>query len=163
MGSILSNTLMLDRSKTMNIDPQQTLGQALQSMPGGSPSSIPFVVRLVEKPASPMALPGAIDLHRHDCLHILLEKGLSLMDEAFVVGFTMGNDPHTRPFHLKLFKQISSVFYPKLYRFSPEHWNTFEQGVLYGQSVTIKNLNRYDFQSHCNTPLHSLRRLVGIA
>lgn len=47
---------------------------------------------LLENPDSPLPFAGKIDLYRHDCLHLLLERGLSVEDEAFVVGFTMGND-----------------------------------------------------------------------
>jgi hypothetical protein len=51
-------------------------------------ASIPFFVWLLENPASPISLPGSINLHGHDCLHLLLNRGVSGHDEAFVVGFT---------------------------------------------------------------------------
>lgn len=49
-------------------------------------------VWMVENPESPFALAGAIDLYDHDCVHCVLDRGLLLPDEAFVIGYTMGND-----------------------------------------------------------------------
>ncbi len=75
--------------RSMNTNPQ-TLEAAIREINGDPASSIPFLVWLLENLASPIALPGKIDLYCHDCLHVLLNKGFSLEDEAFVVGFTMG-------------------------------------------------------------------------
>ena len=69
-----------------------TLKDSLQSFKGDEQSDIPFIVRLLENPESIVPLPGQINLYNHDCLHILLDRGISLLDEAFVVGFTMGSD-----------------------------------------------------------------------
>ena len=55
-------------------------------------SKLPLSLWLFEDPDSPVALPGAACLDLHDCLHILLNRGYSTADEAFVVGFSMGND-----------------------------------------------------------------------
>jgi hypothetical protein len=68
----------------------RSLGSIYQSMPGDVASAIPWYVRLLEHPSSPLALGGAVDLRGHDCVHILLGRGLLQQDEAFVLGFTMG-------------------------------------------------------------------------
>ncbi len=121
---------MLSTLKSGGFD---TLRDALAAMQGDASDSIPFLVRLLENPASPMALPGMIDLYRHDCLHLLLGRGFSLHDEAFVVGFTMGNDLRTRPIHLAIFKICSLLFYPRPYRFARCHFHRSRQVWVWGK------------------------------
>jgi hypothetical protein len=142
--------------------PGQTLGDALRTLGGDPPCSMPLVVKLLENPASPIALPGNIDLYRHDCLHLLLNRGFSLDDEAFVIGFTMGNDKQTNRLHLALFKLCSWLLYPKPYRFSWAHFKSFDRGVGCGRSVRSKNLNRFDFKVYEHKSLDQLRQLLGI-
>ena len=52
------------------------LGDVYDGMPKDPASAVPWYVRMLENPASPLALPGAIDLFGHDCLHALLGRGL---------------------------------------------------------------------------------------
>ena len=96
MVTLLSTSLNVAHKGISHDRQHQILREALQSMGGDPPSSIPFLLWLLENPDSPIALPGKIDLYRHDCLHLLLDRGFSLYDEAFVVGFTMGNDVQTQ-------------------------------------------------------------------
>jgi hypothetical protein len=138
------------------------LHEALQAMNGDPPSSIPFLVRLLENPASPLALPGKIDLYRHDCLHLLLDRGFTLYDEAFVVGFSMGNDVRTNQIHLAIFKLFSFFFYPQIYRFNQIHLRVFDLGFAYGRAIKAKNLNQFDFSFYKDQSLEVLRDLLGI-
>lgn len=144
------------------VSQNQTLGDALQTIGGDAPSDIPLVVRLLENPASPIALPGKIDLYRHDCLHLLLNRGFSLEDEAFVVGFTMGNDKQTRPLHLIVFKLCSWLLYPKPYRFHWTHFKTFDRGVACGRSVKTRNLNTFDFKAQGHKTIAALRHQLDL-
>lgn len=161
-AGITQPTVLKDENPSRN-HPDQPLQHALNMMNGDAPSSIPLVVRLLENPVSPFALPGKIDLYRHDCLHLLLDRGFSLEDEAFVIGFTMGNDEHTNRLHLAIIKLCSWLLYPKPYRFSRAHFRFFHQGVLYGRNIGLKNLNQFDFRAHEHKPLRELRRLLGIS
>ena len=77
-------------------------------------SKLPLSLWLFEDPDSPVALPGAACLDLHDCLHILLNRGYSTADEAFVVGFSMGNDRRCRRWHQRLLALVSHRFYPRL-------------------------------------------------
>lgn len=138
------------------------LDNAYQEMNGDAPSKIPFLVWLLENPASPLPFPGKIDLYRHDCLHLLLERGFSLEDEAFVVGFTMGNDPYTKWFHITLFKLISSRFYPRKFRFNKTHLLMFDFGFVYGSQVITKELNTFDFHIYENQTISKIRQDLGI-
>ncbi len=139
-----------------------TLGEALASMKGDMPMDIPWIVRLVENPDSPVPLPGKVDLYHHDCLHILLERDFSLYSEAFVVGFTMGNDPTTTSLHIDLVKWFSARFYPKEYRFTRDQLKAFDLGNAYGRRVPAKQLNQFDFTVHEDKPLSILRHHLGI-
>ena len=59
-------------------------------------------------------------LEQHDYIHILLGRGLTLMDEAFVIGFTMGSTDRVSTREQNLFSFINQVLYPKPYRFTED-------------------------------------------
>ncbi|MDZ4872114.1 MAG: hypothetical protein CLLPBCKN_001502 [Chroococcidiopsis cubana SAG 39.79] len=95
-----------------------TLAQARAQIGGDCPDEIPFLVWLLENPDSPLALPGKIHLREHDYLHLLLRRGFAASDEAYVIGFTMGNDMETQQWHLWLYKFVSRFLYPPNFRFN---------------------------------------------
>ena len=99
---------------------------------------IPFVIWLLENPNSLLALPGKISLRHHD-IHILLGKGISPQDEAFVIGFTMGNDLNNNKLHLLIYKLSARFFYPYTYHFSTLNIKSFDLGFMYIKKI---NLNR---------------------
>jgi hypothetical protein len=140
-----------------------TLKEAFQSFGGNTPSEIPKVVRLFENPDSPWALPGKITLHDHDCLHIILDLGLDNDDEAFVLGFTMGNDTNTAAYHVHLFKLASRCLYPATYRFTQRQFQIFKQGFEYGKMSKFKNLNRLNFQILYPERLVEIRAFLEIS
>ena len=78
---------------------------------------ISWIVWLFENPESPLALHGAASLYTHDHIHLLLDRCIDKEDEAFVIGYSMGNDEKTTRFDVGLFKFISRFLYPKDYRF----------------------------------------------
>lgn len=160
MGSDLGNVATV--VKGIDDNSHRTLRAVLETMAGDPPSSIPWLVRLLENPASPVALPGKITLFCHDCLHLLLGKSMSLEDEAFVVGFTMGNDTKTHQFHLAIFKVCSFWLYPKAYRFNRQHLKTFDKGVAAGRSARFKNLNQVNFACYEQYTIGALRDLFEI-
>ena len=71
---------------------------------------IPKVIQLLENPKSPLPFPGQITLENHDCLHVLFDIGFSLADEAFIVGFTMGNDSQTKGVSCILLQNCPKAF-----------------------------------------------------
>lgn len=139
-----------------------TLHNAYEKMKGDPPSKIPFIIWLLENPDSPLPFAGKIDLYRHDCLHLLLKRSFSLYDEAFIIGFTMGNDLQTRWFHIILFKLISRTFYPLQFRFNSHHLIAFDLGYLYGSKVRSKNINKIDFQNYQHKSIQQIRQELGI-
>ena len=139
-----------------------TLKECLQNINGDEQSDIPFLVWLLENPESIFPLPGKINLYNHDCLHILLDRDISLVDEAFVVGFTMGSDLKTNRFHLAVFKILSSIFYPKQYKFNQEQFELFNIAFNYGRRLKVKNLNKLYFKAYEHKTVGELRKLFGI-
>jgi hypothetical protein len=120
----------------------QSLQSAYRTLQGDPSSKIPFIVWLLENPASRFALPGSIDLYGHDCLHLLLKQGFTPSNEAFVVGFSMGNDARIRRIHLLIFRFAAQFLYPSLYRLRPADFCVFWQGFELGKKLRIKNLNQ---------------------
>lgn len=125
-------------------------------------AKIPFVVWLLENPDSFLALPGKISLRNHDYIHLLLERGISPQDEAFVIGFTMGNDLKTNKLHLFIFKFFARFIYPYPYNFSELNLISFDLGFLYGRKIKSTQLNIFNFQNYENATINSLRKLFGI-
>ncbi len=141
-----------------------TVSEVIKSIQIDQPSDIPWIIRLLENPSSPIALPGKISLPNHDCLHVILGRGVTLEDEAFIIGFTMGSDVKTNWFHLAIFKFFSRFIYPQKYQFNREHLKIFDLGVAYGRKPgIIKNINQIDFKLYHNKKIAELRKLFGIS
>lgn len=138
-----------------------TLAQAQSKFSLNSQEEIPWLVWLLENPQSWVALPGAISLFNHDCLHLLLGKTMTASDEAFVIGFTMGSDPEIKLWQIKLFKFFTRHLYPKNYRFLEPHWEYYERGLKYGKTFSVQ-FNTIDFSLYQNCSVESLRQQFGI-
>lgn len=126
-------------------------------------ADIPFLIWLLENPKSALALPGKVDLYGHDCIHLLLNRGKSNFDEAFVIGFTMGNASDAKEHHLKIFHTFATKFYPPMYRFNRYHMKSFELGVRYGQKICHKDINNVNFKLYGETKIQTLRDSLGIS
>ena len=107
--------------------------------------NIPWIIWLIENPKSPLHLHGAANLHDHDFVHVLLECGKENIDEAFVIGFTMGNDNRIKPWEVKFFKFVSRYLYPKKNRFTKTELEVFDRGFTYGKSRWYKRIGEYDW------------------
>jgi hypothetical protein len=125
--------------------------------------SIPYLIWLLENPASPIALPGSVDLYGHDCLHLLLNRGVSSYDEAFVIGFTMGNSEEVEPHHLSTLKFCARFIYPPPFRFNKAHLKIFDLGAMYGRKVPHRNLHKVIFDDFAKETIGSLRTMFGIS
>ena len=108
-------------------------------------SGIHWIVWLLENPSSPISLTGAVGLDNHDIIHILLDRGMDVLDEAMVIGFTMGNSTHTSGWVRWLFEFCARYIYPEGYRFSEHDLIEFERGFAYGYTRPKKNIHLTDF------------------
>ena len=109
-------------------------------------SSIHWFVWLLENPVSPISLTGAIDLENHDLIHILLDRGMEIRDEAMVIGFTMGNSTGTTSLVKWLFEFCARYLYPAGYKFDDADIVEFNRGYAYGYTRSKRNihLERFD-------------------
>ena len=127
--------------------------------------NISWLVWLIENPKSPFHLHGASTLHDHDHVHVLLRRGQANDDEAFVIGFTMGNDDRTKSWEAKLFKFISRWLYPKAEQFTKNQLKIFDSGFKYGQSKLnlYQRIGEMDWDKiDKNISLNELRINFGI-
>jgi hypothetical protein len=145
-----------------------TLAEARQSLAQVSAhqDEIPFMVQLVENPK--YTLPGvtlfhgAVDLHTHDNIHIILGRGLLAMDEAFVIGFTMGSTNRVSSTEEQLFAFISKNLYPDVYRFSDEDIAVFRNGVRLAFISGCRALDQVDDAPMADWTLAKIRAELGI-
>jgi hypothetical protein len=126
---------------------------------------ISWLVWLIENPKSPFHLHGAVTLHDHDHIHVLLGRGQANDDEAFVIGFTMGNDDRTKSWESKLFKFISCWLYSKSERFTKKQLKIFDSGFKYGRSKLnlYQRIGEIDWsKKDKNISLNEFRRSFGV-
>jgi hypothetical protein len=141
---------------------EMTLKDAYASLQGDPPGEIPFLVWLLENPASPFAMPGSIDLCGHDYFHLLLKQGFSSVNEAFVLGFTMGNDSRTHWIHCLMFKIVSLFLYPPKFRLTQSELDVFDRAFQIGKKSKVKNLNQYFPTEWQDLTLAEVRTYIGI-
>ena len=142
-----------------------TIAEVLASMPAANADEVPEIIKKYENPESPDALPGAITLARHDCIHVLLGRGLHVQDEAFVIGATMGAASDISSDIVEFFVSVSTTEYPKHWRFEQEHIPSFRLGVgfamdnLRGKDLHLIPLEEEPWQS---MTVRDARRELGI-
>ena len=144
---------------------QEALDKFLEKETTKNKSEVPWLIWLMENPKSPLHLHGASALNDHDYVHIILDKGQANDDEAFVIGFTMGNDDRTKEWEVKLFKFVSSKLYPKKERFTQEQLKIFDRGFSYGQSKLhlYQRIGEFDWSTmDKNTPLNEVKRKFNV-
>jgi len=117
-----------------------TLAEVLATLPASNASDVPEIIKKYENPESPDALPGAISLARHDCIHVLLGRGLHVQDEAFIIGATMGAASDITDEAVDTFIRVSTQEYPKHWRFEEDHIFSFRLGV----GFSVDNLANKD-------------------
>lgn len=133
-----------------------------ERLPGLPASSVPWAVRLIENPHSPCSLPGAVDLFSHDCVHLLLGRGLLPQDEAFVLGFTMGTNPRCAEWQVRLYSWCARQLYPGDYRFSETDVEVFRFAVAAARRSRAATLEAVDFRCWLEYPLGRVRAALGI-
>ncbi|MCM8532091.1 MAG: ubiquinone biosynthesis protein COQ4 [Lentisphaeraceae bacterium] len=145
-----------------------TLGEALKSAEELQAQSvdIPFIVKLMENPK--FSLPGftlfngAVDLFTHDCIHILLGRGMLPKDEAFTIGFTMGSTNKMSTTEKSLFSWVAKYIYPNNYSFNDEDAHIFRDAAHLGFVSDCKPLNDIDFKKYLHMTLKEVRKELGI-
>ena len=126
------------------------------------PEDVTLIIRLAENPKYDIGLfGGATPLGTHDCVHIVLGRGLLLKDEAFVLGFTMGSSKKISRWRRNLFMFICKYFYPEGYSFGEEERFVFNLGLMAGSKCPI-DVSKVDFESFLDLPVSKIRFKLGI-
>lgn len=127
---------------------------------------VPFIVQLVENPRFDLPLidlfPGATDLQTHDYIHILLGRGLHAIDEAFVLGFTMGSTNRMSTAEERLYEFFARYLYPKSYQFGDDEIAVFRDAVRLGYVSDCRPLAGVDYPSMAKLSLEQVRSEVGL-
>lgn len=142
--------------------------EALSSLKalGAPQEDIPLIVKLLENPDYRIPgftiFHGAVDLHTHDFIHILLGRGLMPKDEAFTIGFTMGSTNEVTALEEELFCAINKYFYPKVYRFGDEEIAIFKDAVRLGKISNCRPLDQVDYQIYTDSTIGEMRKALGV-
>ncbi|MBV8753091.1 MAG: hypothetical protein JO328_09540 [Hyphomicrobiales bacterium] len=135
------------------------------TLPGLPLDCFPNIIWRYEDPDSRDAFPGSISLERHDCLHIILGRGLLNQDEAFVIGFTMGAARNATFAHCLEFQHVASTLYTPPFQWSDSDLSAFRLAFHYAQtsSSVVRDLHLIPFELRMTESIHALRRLGGIS
>lgn len=145
-----------------------TLRAALADMQrvGAQQGEVPLMVQLVENPRYRIPgvtiFHGAVDLRQHDCIHLILGRGLLPMDEAFTIGFTMGSTQQVSTLEEELFALISKHLYPPFYQFGDDDLCVFRDAVRLGFISGCQPLDEVDFDQYLDMTLAETRQRIGL-
>lgn len=150
------------------IEDDLTLKEAMEIMnyTGSDQYKVPLIIRLIENPN--YSLPyldffnGAVDIYHHDCIHLLLGRGMMPKDEAFVIGYTMGSTNKVSMFQKMMFKFITKYIYKKPWNFDSADLKIFELALMLGHRSKIKELDKIDFKSMEDLSLKTIRNNIGM-
>lgn len=141
----------------------ETLRAVYDTLPGAGPDEIDQMVRLLENPASPYALPGAASLQNHDCIHILLGRGLLNQDEAFVIGYTMGTAREDiDDEQVQLFRLAAKHLYKPPYQMTDSDLIAYDLGFAAGMLSSGRRISRFDFEAAMDRTLGEIRDELGV-
>ena len=145
-----------------------TLREARASLSalGARQEDIPLMVQLVENPRFDIPgidiFHGAVDIKTHDCIHILLGRGLLPKDEAFVIGFTMGSTNKVTTLEENLYALVSKHLYPKVYQFDDEAIRIFKDATKLGYISDCQSLDRIDYAKYLDWKLRDIRHDINL-
>ena len=124
---------------------------------------VPLVVKHTENPNyfTSKLFTGAVDLYSHDCIHVLLGRGLLVKDEAFVIGYTMGSGKKMSRWRRNLFLWVTKYLYPEGYKFTEEERYIFYSGVMAGSQCSA-DLSKADCFKLKNFKIDYVRKLLNI-
>jgi len=125
---------------------------------------VPLIIKIVENPkyTTSKLFTGAVDLFTHDCIHVLLGRGLLPKDEAFVIGYTMGSGKQMARWRRNLFMFCAKYLYPEGYKFGEEERFIFNLAVVAGSQCSI-DLSKVNFAELLDLRISEIRRDLRIS
>ena len=130
---------------------------------GLNQGDVPLIIKLIENPKykSSKLFTGAVSLFNHDCIHVVLGRGILPKDEAFVIGYTMGSSKKMKRWRRNLFMFAAKYLYPKEYSFGEEERFVFNMGVMVG-SLCPSDLSQISFNIFSDEKINKIRKKLGI-
>lgn len=126
----------------------------------------PLMVKLAEaqklSSASLQVFSGTIDLFQHDCIQILLGRGLHDMDEAYTAGFTMGSSKKVTDSEHSLHAFIAKHIYPNVYKFTDQEIAIFKDAIKISYISNCSPLDQFKFDDWLDQAVGTIRDAVGI-
>jgi len=144
-----------------------SLRLALASVPLPGPADrLPLMLRLQRDPdlsfLGQLVFRAGLDRHQHDCIHILLGRGLLPMDQAFVMGFTLASSwKGSIPEH-RLNAEVGRHFFKRTCLFDETEGNIFKDGIRLGYLSFCAPLDSFDFNPWHDRRLSELRDAIGL-
>jgi len=145
-----------------------SLREALATVPGpGVQAALPLMLRLQVDPdlsfLGQLVFKAGIDRTQHDCIHILLGRGLESLDQAFVLGFTIGcSNKGSIPEH-KLNAELGRHFMRQQRSLLDESQEAvFKEGIKLAYLSFCAPLEKFDFTAWQDNSLSELRLAVGL-
>lgn len=105
---------------------------------------------------------GMLDVKQHDCIHILLGRGLLDVDAAFTAGFTLGSSKKVKRPEQSVFALIARYLTPDVYAFTEQEMALFKEGVRLAYISSCSPLDQFNFSEWLDHPLGTVRQAVGI-
>lgn len=144
-----------------------TLMSALASVPPlSNKSELPLMLRLQRDPdlsfLGQLVFHSGVDEHQHNCIHILLGRGLLPMDQAFVLGFTLGSSRKGSTPEHRLHAEVGRHFYKHVPLFSESEGAVFKEGIKLAYLSFCAPLDSFDFQPWHNQSLREIRKAIGL-
>jgi hypothetical protein len=138
------------------------LDDVYASMPKDPTGAVPWWVSAMENPGSPVALPGAVDLHTHDCIHIILGRGLLAQDEAFVIGFNHGRKRVVLTVAAGALPLQRAARLPRHLPVLATEIGVFDLAVEVGRRAGSAPIHQADFRALGNRQIGEIRRMLGV-
>ncbi len=140
-----------------------TLSAVFRTLPDADPDEVDQMTRLLENPASPYKQPGAARLRYHDCIHILLGRGLLNQDEAFVIGYTMGTaKEHINDAQVQAIRSAAKRLYKPPYRMTDNDLTAFDLAFALGNQSAVRHIHNFDFDRAMDLEIVDIRKELDI-
>lgn len=145
-----------------------TLQQALVQLTqiGTAQPESPLMLQIAQNRKFQLAgfalIPETMEQHQHDCIHVLLGRGLLIADEAFTTGFTVASSKKITMTEEKLHAFLSRYLYPELRQLDEHAASIFRDAVKLAYISGCAPLDQFDYDAWLDQPVGKIREVVGL-
>jgi len=140
-----------------------SLHSVFDTLPTASTDGIEQVLQLLEHPASPYRGSGMARLRQHDCLRIVLGRGLLNQDEAFVLGYAMGTVcEYAGDERVQSLRAAARLLYKPPYRMTESDLVVFDLAFELAARSGYRHIGAFDFDRAMELDIGDIRNLLDI-